>query len=223
MKLEGRTLQILKNYATINPSLQFKQGSESGSVLATMSPNKTVMAKAKIKETIPSEFAIYDLSRFLGVLSLFESPEIVLDTTHLNIAGNNRQVQYTYADPKMIVAPGDKEIKIPDPEIKFNLPSDSLQSVLKAMGVMGFPEIAVTGEGGVLSIEALDSKNPTSDKFSVSLGSTDKTFKMIFLAENIKILNEDYDVCISSKGIAHFIGKDIEYWVATESSSTYKG
>lgn len=223
MKLEGRTLQILKNYATINPSLQFKQGGNGGSVLATMSPNKTVMAKAKIKDVIPAEFAIYDLSRFLGVISLFESPDIVLDTSHLVISGNDRQVKYTYADPKMIVAPGDKEIKIPDPEINFALKSDSLQSVLKAMGVMGLPEIAVTGEDSKLSIEALDSKNPTSDKFSVVVGDTDKTFKMIFLAENIKILNEDYDVSISSKGIAHFKGKDIEYWVATESSSTYKG
>lgn len=229
MKFEGRTLQILKNYATINPSLQFRKGSGNGSTLTTMSPNKTVMAKASIKEDIPSDFAIYDLSRFLGVLSLFDSPNIILDTSHLNISGNSRQVQYTYADPKMIVSPGDKEVKLPEPEISFSLQSDVLQSVVKAMGVLGLPEIAVAGNKGAIKVQAIDSKNPSSDVYSVDITSPiysinqNAEFKMIFLAENIKILPEHYLLSISSKGIAHFKGNDIEYWVATESSSTYKG
>jgi len=219
MKFEARTLQILKNFSTINPSLQFKEGS----ILSTVSPNKTVMAKATIKENIPSTFSIYDLSKFLGVLSLFDSPEISLEEKYLIIKGNSKQVQYTYADPRNIVLPGEKEIKLPELEINFQLTSDTLQSVLKAMGVLGLPEIAVTGENGVLSVQAVNTKNPSSDNFSIDVGQTSLTFKMIFLAENIKIIQDEYDVSISSKGIAHFKGKDIEYWVATESSSTFKG
>lgn len=218
MKLEGRTLQILKNFASINPSLQFKQGS----FITTISPNKTMMAKAAIKEHIPHTFAIYDLSRFLGVLSLFESPTLTLEDKFLIVNGGGRQVQYTYADPKLIVTPGDKEVKIPSVDIQFDLKSEILQSVLKAMGVLGLPEIAVTGEDGKMSVQAIDSKNPSSDKFSIDVGTTNATFRMIFLSENIKMLNEDYKVEISSKGIAHFKGSDVEYWIATESSSTYK-
>ncbi len=219
MKFEGRTLQILKNFASINPSLQFKQGS----YITTISPVKTLMAKAAIKEHIPHTFAIYDLSRFLGVLSLFDSPTLNMEERLLTVSGSGRKVQYTYADPKLIVTPGDKEIKLPSVDIEFDLKSDTLQSVLKAMGVLGLPEIAVTGEDGTLSLQAIDSKNPSSDKFSIDIGTTSLTFRMIFLAENIKILNEDYKVAISSKGLAHFIGSDIEYWIATESSSTFKG
>ncbi len=218
MKLEGRTLQILKNFASINPSLQFKQGS----FITTISPNKTMMAKASIKEHIPHTFAIYDLSRFLGVLSLFESPTLILEDKFLTVNGSGRRVQYTYADPKLIVTPGDKEVKIPSTDIQFDLKAEVLQSVLKAMGVLGLPEIAVTGEDGIMSVQAIDSKNPSSDKFSVEVGTTNATFKMIFLSENIKMLGDDYKVSISSKGIAHFKGSDVEYWIATESSSTYK-
>lgn len=217
MKLEGRTLQILKNYCTINPSLQFKQGSS----LTTVSPTKTVMAKAVIKEEIPTTFAIYDLSRFLGVLSLFDTPNIELDEKFLQIQDRDRTVQYTFADPRLIVTPGDKEIKLPDPEINFVLKSDVLQGVLRAMSIMSLPELAVTGENGRLCVEAINSHNPTSDKYSIQVGETDLNFKMIFLAENIKILSEDYNVSISSRGIAHFKGSDIEYWIATESSSTF--
>lgn len=217
MKLEGRTLQILKNYCTINPSLQFKQGNH----LTTVSPTKTLMAKAEIKEDIPSTFAIYDLSRFLGVLSLFDSPSIVLDEKFLNIQDSNRSVQYTFADPKLIVTPGEKEISFPDPEIKFTLTSSVLQDVLKAMSIMSLPELAVSGRDGKMYVEAINTHNPTSDKFSVQVGETQDTFKMIFLAENIKIIVEDYSVGISSRGIAHFKGSDIQYWIATESSSTF--
>ena len=224
MKFESRTLQILKNFATINPSLQFKQGS----FITTISPNKTMMAKAAIKEHIPHTFAIFDLSRFLGVMSLFESPMLAMEERYVNISGGSRKVQYTYADPKLIVTPGDKEIKLPDPEISFALSSDVLQSILKAMGVLSLPEIAVSGENGVINIQAIDSKNPSSDTYSITIDSEiysidpGAKFRMIFLAENIKILPENYKVSISSKGLAHFQGSDIEYWIATESSSTYK-
>lgn len=223
MKLEGRTLQILKNFSTINPSLQFKQGS----FITTISPLKTVMAKAAIKEHIPHTFAIYELSRFLGVLSLFESPNITLEDKYLVINSEGKQVQYTYADPKLIVVPGDKEIKLPESEISFTLESQVLQQVLKAMGVLGLPEIAVTGENGIIHIQALDSKNPSSDTYSVKIESpiynvdAQAKFKMIFLAENIKILPETYRMSISSRGLAHLQGNDIEYWITTESSSSY--
>ena len=67
MKLSQRTIQILRNYSSINPSVKF----EAGTILKTVSPNKTMLAKATLSDTIDSDFAIYDLSRFLGTMSLF--------------------------------------------------------------------------------------------------------------------------------------------------------
>ena len=75
MKLSARTIQILKSFAQINPSLIFTPGNE----IKTISPMKTMVAKATIAETIPQQFAIWDLSKFLGVLSLFDDPEVVIN------------------------------------------------------------------------------------------------------------------------------------------------
>lgn len=217
MKLESKTIQILKNFSSINPSIQFNPGS----TLSTISPMKTVVAKATMAETIPSSFAIYDLSKFLGVLSLFESPELIIGERSMDISGGSQKVSYTFADPKLIVTPNDKEIKMPPAEIQFRLTGDDLSKVLKAMGVLQLPEIAVTGDGQSMYIEAIDSKNPSSDTYKVRLADTELTFKMIFKAENIKIMSGDYDVQISSQGIAYFKGTDVEYWIATEASSTF--
>lgn len=218
MKLEARTIQILKNFSSINPSIKFKTGTD----LVTCSPRKTVMAKATINENIPSAFAIYDISRFLGVLSLFDAPELVVGDKSMEIVSGSQKVNYTFAADNLIVAPTDKSVKMPDTEINFRLTADDLSKVLKALGVLQLPEIAVTGDGNSIHLEALDNKNPSGDSYKVCVGSTELTFKMIFSVDNIKIMSGDYDVAISSKGIAHFKGSDVEYWIATEASSTFQ-
>lgn len=220
MKLTSRTLQVLKNFSTINPSLLFK----TGNVLTTISPSRTVMARATVKETFPQTYAIYDLSRFIGVLSMFDDPDISMTDSYLVISEGNRTVNYTYADPEMIVTPPEKPLKFPeDAEISFAMPSAVLSNVMKAINIMQLPEFAVTGENGQVYVGAVNTKNPTGDTFKTSVGPTQHSFNMIFKAENIKIISGDYNVKITSKGLAYFQGDDVEYWIPTESSSVFGG
>ena len=220
MKLSSRTLQVLKNFSTINPSLLFK----NGSVITTMSPNKTVMARATVGEVFPQTYAIYDLSRFIGVLSMFNDPDIAMGDSFLVISEGNRVVNYTYADPEMIVTPPDKPIKFPeDAEIEFTMSADVLSSVLKAINILQMPELSVSGEEGKVYVGAMNSKNPTGDTFKIEVGTTEHSFSMMFKAENIKIINGDYNVKITSRGLAYFRGDDVEYWIPTESSSSFGG
>ena len=58
MKLSDETLTILKNYASINQNIQFKQGN----ILSTISPQKNILTYTEIGEDIPNTFAIYDLN-----------------------------------------------------------------------------------------------------------------------------------------------------------------
>ena len=51
MKLSKRTLDILKNFSVINPSLYV----ENGNKLYTISNSMTVIAEAKIEETFGSK------------------------------------------------------------------------------------------------------------------------------------------------------------------------
>ena len=56
MKLSEKTLNLLKNFSTINQSILFKQGSS----LRTISVMKNILAEAVIDEEIPQDFGIYD-------------------------------------------------------------------------------------------------------------------------------------------------------------------
>jgi hypothetical protein len=186
------------------------------------------MAEATIKESFPSGGAIYDLNRFLGTLSLFEDPVINWGDRQAVISGSKKQVRYTFADPSMIVAAPDKRIELPSIDLKTQVMYDDLLSVAKASSVLQLPEVALVGSEGRLTMQALDSKNPTADDFHVELvGTTSSKFRFIFKTENLKLMNLNYDVEVTSKGIARFTstndsGPKLIYWIALESSSTFE-
>lgn len=219
MKFSARTAQVLRNFSTINQSIIFKPGNQ----IKTISLSKTIMAKARIDSDIEKTFAIYDLPQFLSAVSLFEDPELELGDRSVNIGSGRERIRYTFSEPSLILAPPEKEIQLPTPEVEFTLRNDVLTRVQKALGIIGAPEIAVTGDGEKIYVEALNTKNSSESTYKVEVGETDKTFRLIFLAENIKLLPGDYEVAISSKGLSHFKGEDIEYWVAVEQHSTYEG
>lgn len=223
MKLSVDTVNILKNFSLINPSIAFKAGNS----LATMSPQKSVMARADLDDHFPTDGAIYDLSRFLGVISLFETPSYDFKENLLEISGDGKSVSYTFADPSMITTPTKEKIDIPDPDLDILIKWEQMQAVLRAANIMQLPEIAVTGRENI-SLEAINSSDPTSDRYTQTLGpnETDHNFKFIFKAENMKVMSYDYNCKITQKGISQFTsrndnGPKITYWIAVEQNSEF--
>lgn len=190
-----------------------------------MSPTKSIYAKATVEENFPTRFAIYELSKFLGITSLFKEPELDFGEHQVKIVSGRQSVNYTYADPSMIVAPDpNKDINFPAADVEFSISQEELQKVVRATGVLQLPEIAVTGDSHHITVTATNSKNPSSDVFSVEVGETDKTFNMIFKVENIiKLISGNYDVKISSRGLSKWSTSNVIYYVATEATSNFNG
>lgn len=223
MKLSENTVGLLKNFATINSGIQIK----AGSTIRTISKQQNVLAKATVAENFDSEFVIYDLNRFLALITSLDSPEIAINAEkkNLTVKSGSSKTTYGLSDESMIVAPPNKELKLENAEVNFKLTKEDFNQVLKLSGILGLPNIAVVGDGKNISISTLDVKNDESDNFSIKVGETEANFKMIFATENLKMVTGNYDVSISSKGFAHFKHeKDpIEYWVALEAGSKYEG
>jgi len=218
MKLNDGSVKILKNFSSINPSLQF----DEGQTLRTISPNRTMMARAKLPDVVPQSFAIYDLSRFLGVMSLFESPELSFDERVVNIKSPGRAVSYTFADPSTIITPPAKEIVIENVDVTFKLEEAVFAEIMKALGVMSLPDFVIAGENGKLTIRATDTKNPSSDTYDVDIDEwSGADFSAVFKTDNLKLLPGDYDVSLSKVGISHFSNDTVEYWISIESNSTF--
>ena len=216
---------MLKNFSDINMSIEIKKGN----ILRTVSVQKNILAQAELEEEFPQDFAIYELNRFSGAVSLFDVPEFQFNGKSANIGTTKHSVDYVYCDPSMIVTPPENNITFPDPEVKFTLSQDALSQIMKASNVLGTPEIAVEGgphPNDVIRLKALDVNNDSTDTFKVVLDErSDNEFRFVFKTENMKMLPGNYDVEISSKGISHYTmqGQKLEYWIATEASSTFGG
>lgn len=217
MKFDTRTTQILKSFSTINPSIIFKPGN----TISTISPTKTILAKAKVAQEFESIYGIGDLSRFLGTISLFENTTMEVTESAMIIKGNNRKITYRFTSLDVIQSPPEKEIKFPEAEVTFRLEGVEFQEVMKALAVLSLPEVAVVGDGKNIMLQAINSQNPSADNYSVVVGDTKDTFQMIFLADNLKILPGSYDVKISSRGLSKFSNEELEYYIAVESNSTF--
>ena len=86
--ITNNTLEILKNFASINSNILVKEGN----VLSTISPVKNVMAEATITETFDTQFGIWDLNKFLGTVSLFDSPEFLFEENFLHAFWTLRKI-----------------------------------------------------------------------------------------------------------------------------------
>lgn len=209
------TIEVLKNFCSINKSIVIKPGNQ----IATLSINKNILAIADVEEQFESQISIYDLGVFLGGLSLFDQPKI--DTTETNYVTVSDQrgkskTRFFYADPDIITQPPEKEITIPDEDVKFRLEASTLQQLQRAAMVYQLPDLCLYGDGTEMSLCVTDKKNDTSNSYSVQVGSTDNEFCYCFKVENLKLLAGDYDVTISKQNVALFQGSGIKYFIALE-------
>lgn len=217
MKISNETLNILKNFSTINSSIFVRKGN----ILSTISANKTVLAKAKISEDFPQEFAIYDLNNFLTLTSLDkDDTELDFDQHHVLIKslGGRSKIYYRFTDKSMIVIPPEKDINFGSPDYTLTIAIDDLDWIKKIVSLLDSPNVAIEGKEGNLSIVAFDIKNDAANINSLTIGNTDKEFRAVFKAENLKLIPDSYTVEISSKGIAHFVNESdiLQYWIPLE-------
>jgi len=229
MKLSNETVTVLKNFSTINQNLVIK----SGNSISTMSAMKNIVAKAKVSEAFPRDFAIYDLNEFLAALSLFDKPDLDFKEDFVVVTENGsatKSLKYWYSDPSVVTTPS-KEVTMPSCEVSFSLSSNILSDVQKAAAVIGVPDMILEAMSvGKAILKVTDKKNDTANDYAVGIDVTnedgkDLPYKFWFKVENLKLLAGSYNVGVSSKNISYFknTNVDIEYWIALEPESKYNG
>ena len=213
--LSKPTLEILKNFCSINKSLVINPGNK----LSTLSINKNILVYADVEESFDSQLSIYDLGVFLGGLSLFEQPSI--DTSRDNYVTvsdtkGRSKTKFFYADPDIITQPPEKEINLPSEDVKFRLESTALQQLQRAASVYQLPDLCLFGDGEKMNLCLTDKKNDTSNTYSIEVGKSDDEFCYCFKVENLKLLLGDYNVTLSKSNVALFQGEGIKYFISLE-------
>ena len=216
MNISDETLEVLKNFASINPNMVIKPGQ----TLKTISEAKNILASADIVEDFPQEFGVYDLNEFLSVQSLVAPAEFTFDDKFVTMTSTqmskSSKVKYFFSEPAILTTP-QKDINMPDCEFGIELSEDLLNQIKKASAVLGHSELVLSGDNGVVTASVLDEKDSTANTFSLEIDDDNEC--------NLKLLAGDYFVSISSKLISNWSNTSrngsINYFIALEKTSEF--
>jgi len=215
--LSKKTLDVLKNFASINSSIVFRKGS----TVRTISNAENILAKYTAEEVFPVDFAIYDLSQFLSGITLFNDPQLEFaNNDYVSIRGGGRAAKYYFSDPEITLksAP-EKNVKFPGADIQFNITGDELVSLQKASAVYSLPDLTFDTTGDAIKLILRDKENDTSNTYEQSTsGDFTGSYSLDVKIENIRLLPGDYTVKISKHLISEWTNQttDLTYYIALE-------
>lgn len=211
MKLNKNTVEVLKNFSTINAGIIFKEGN----VVRSMSVMRNVFARAVVPDTFAKEFAVYDLPEFISTMSLFEDPSITFEDNHLVLSEGTNRIKYFYSSPTVIIAPPDKELKMSTFDASFNLKATQFEQLSRAANVMRLKEFSITKTGiSALNVES-EGNNYTVD---LPVTTDIDNLNVVIPVDLLKLFPGDYTVKILSGVKAQFVctsaGFELEYFIA---------
>ena len=225
VNLSKNTFSILKNFATLNSNLLVKPGN----VIKTITPSKNGMAVATVEETFDTEFGIWDLNKFLGVVSLFNNPNFTFGEKSVKIKnGGDSVVNYYYSEPRLLSVPT-KDVNMPPVDLSIELTEKNFLELQKASSVMQLPDLIFTSDDDNIIVMVSDISDPTSNSYKITLANSESPvpeFMFHFKMENIKILQGDYKINFANNIVGEFVNKNIplKYWFAMEANtSRYDG
>jgi hypothetical protein len=219
MNLSKETLNLIKNFSSINGSLMIKRGNK----LSTISEGKNVMAEAEVIENFPVDFGIYDVNEFLNVVSIFPNLNLQFDEKFVIVSENDESHIKYFAAGEGVVKAAPTTIKFPGADVSFELSTAQIAMIQKVSSALKTSDVIFEGADGKLRVVISDKKNDTANAYSMSLGEAAIDFKANLKIENLKIMPGDYEVSISKKKITKFKNKNLNlvYYIAIESDSQF--
>jgi hypothetical protein len=222
MKLSKKTLDIFKNFSAINASIYV----EPGNKLYTVSSATSVVAIANIDETFDNKFCIYELSKFLGIVSLFSNPEFEFDDKYVTISGQNgTQVKYHFCQPRLVeklVGDHGKTPKITNPSYKFTITTKQIDDLIRAASVLQLSSLKITKNDDVIDITAFDKSDASANTYTVNIMNgivnKDDSEEVVINIDLLKLMPGDYDVEIGSNFVTKWSNKstDLTYYIVKE-------
>lgn len=219
--ISKNTLSILKNFESLNSNILVKPGN----VLRTKNISGTGFAEAIVDEQFTTEFGIWNLHQFLGVISCCVNPTFDFEENQVNIQSQNGSVfTYIFSEPSLLTVPT-RQPKVPEnPTATARIAEDVWGQITRAASVMEVDDISFVSTADGLTAIVTDLSDPTSHKYSIDLGGScnDHTFEVNFKISNLKILTGNYKIMLVEAKMIVFQheGVNLTYWFGSESATS---
>jgi hypothetical protein len=221
MKIDNKTYEVLKNFATIQKNLVIQAGNK----IKTISEARHILAEVDVPISFPTEVTIYDLDEFLGACDLVSDADHDFQSDRVVISNPTTKVVYHYASKNILTYP-EKDLTMPPVDITFTLTENNISSARKAAATLGYSTVSLKNNDGktflsVVDPNAKDSSNSYDQ--SITGSECEDTVNAHVLINNLKLLPGDYKVEISRSLISKWTNqKDgAVYFIALEKTSEF--
>lgn len=215
MRLSRETISVLKNFASINSNILIKPGN----VLKTKTSGSNLYAEAKIHEDFEVEVPIWDLNKFLGVISMFSNPDLEFGEKYVDISNGKSSVRYFYSPPSLLTVPT-RDIKFAKPIASFLLDEKDLNEMQKASSILQVSNLKIIGENGKLMINVDEAGNNTSNNFSLLIDEnySGPDYEGKLNISDLKLMPGSYKVELTDTIITKFTHESgsLFYYIAIE-------
>jgi hypothetical protein len=205
MEISQATIDIMKNFTTINNSIWLNEPQ----CMKTISIAENIIGIYDTEETFP-EWQLYNSVPFMSLVSLFGLSKIDFDFGERAVVLKSPGTRATvvYDDIDIIPKLGDLKAsssykKYDDFSATFDLTTDKIGQIQKAANILGLPDMKVVMRDGKGLITINDDENPDSNLLKMAIvGEGDCEITM--MVKNLQLHTGDYSISVSSGVMSKF-------------------
>lgn len=225
MKLSPETVALLQSFAQISANLLVKPGNK----ISIRNAQNSIQARATVKETFDTQFAVYDLNQLLSLISVAQDPNIEFGEKSMTIrSGSGSEVEYFYADASLIPTPAETIPTLED-VYSFNVSSSDIGEITKTASIVSATMLNVISTNGKVTLSVNDPKNNTSHSMRKVLGECETPFNVKMSIDSFKVVPDSYKIRVSQVAtksgvkVCVFVfestTRDVTYLIAADQTS----
>ena len=228
MKINKSTIDILKLFSSINPSILI----QPGNFINTRTADGNIYAEATVEDTFEQKICLYAMDQMLGVLNNFKgevemSVDSGEDDLKLNLKHESGAKATLIMSPESKIVYPKKPIVFPAPQVEFQLKSDDLSRLQAMSSTLKLNMLKFIKEDGkiVARLFYVDKSGGISDQesnqFDIVISDTDYAgeFDMRFDMKHMTFLEGDTTIkCI--RGAAQFTCPNVTYVISMNKASS---
>lgn len=213
MKLSKRTIDILKNFSTLNPHIHI----ESGNKIRSCSSDRNLLMEATVNENFDNCLTLHKLNVFINTLNQFNEPEIELNKNYVLITSGKSKINIKYANKDFIDIPKEN-IKLPLVyNMTFRLTKEDIQKLNKFVSILETTELIFEKSGDNFTITAGNVNDNSVNTYTLDINEFEEknetNFKYVIKNHFVNLLQSDYLVSIHERNLIKFDNQnDLVYY-----------
>ena len=205
MKISNETMSVFRNFATIFPAINV----DEPKCIKVLSASENIIGVFDTEETF-SEFAIYDLVQFLGMVSLFDLEKTDFefvkdeekDQDYVKVKSGKNMIKYIFTDKDLIpnvekILPSKKYKALNNFNAFVDITKEDFAKLNKAAQIMRVSNLNIKVKEGKGIITISDPSNPMSNHFRIGVDGEGEG-EINVNVEYLLMLAGDYKLSIQS-------------------------